>query len=242
MNTSSHGTRLLAAWTWRLMLLSFAAFLFLTISFVGLRRYDWLVCRYSGQGIPSFLLLAAVIGCGRRRLQCPACASACLAPFFTWYLLSDKAPDYFIWCTVLWVVATIWFVFEMTSFIRSCAHEAACEWLEKMSSHTFISLIYLLVVPMAAIVVANIVMLGVPYNAEFWNIAIHSLHADPRYLLPIVWNTFMFFKLCCAAVLAAHMAVRKSFENVQDDTEEEKTKQADDHPQPPPSDQQETPL
>lgn len=212
MNTSSHGTRLLAAWTWRLMLLVFAAFLFLVISFVGLRRYDWLVCRCYGQCIPSLLLLAAVIGCGRRRLQCPACASACLAPFFTWYLLSDKPSDYFIWCAVLWAITTAWFAFEMTGFIRSCAHDAECEWLDKMASHAFVSLIYLLIVPMAAIVVANIVMLGPPWKAEFWNITIFSLHSEPKYLLPIVWNAFMFFKLCCATVLAAQLATRQSFD------------------------------
>ena len=100
------------------------------------------------------------------------------------------------------------------------------------------SLIYLLVVPMAAITVANMVVLGMPTNASFWDATIHSLHATPKYLLPIVWNTFMFLKICCAAVLAAHMAVRQSFDNAQNNAEEEDPQQAG-LPQPPPSDQQE---
>jgi len=215
MNISSQGTRLLASWTWRLMLVSVAAFLFLAISFVGLRRYDWLVCRCYGQCIPSALLLAAVIGCGRRRLQCPACASAALAPFFTWYLASDQPSGHVIWCTVLWSIATAWFAFEMTAFIRSCAHDAECKWLAKMAGNVFISLIYLLIVPMAAISVANMVMLGTPTSTAFWDVTIHSLHDTPKYLLPIVWNAFIFLKICCAAVLAAQLATRQSFDATQ---------------------------
>ena len=125
MNIASNGARLLASWTWRLMLVSAAALLMMVIAFIGLRRYDWLVCQCYGHCIPSVLLLVAVIGCGRKRLQCPACASAAFAPFFTWYLVSDKPSDYFIWCTVLWALATTWFAFEMTGLIRSCAHDAA---------------------------------------------------------------------------------------------------------------------
>ena len=239
MNIASHGARLLASWTWRLMIVSAAALLFLAISFVGLRRYDWLVCQCYGHCIPSALLLAAVIGCGRKRLQWPACASAALAPFFTWYLVSDKPSDYFIWSTVLWALATAWFAFEMTAFIRSCAQDAKCEWLEKMAGYTFMSLIYLLIAPMAAIAVANMVVLGMPTNASFWDATIQSLHATPKYLLPIVWNTFMFLKICCAAVLAAHMATRQSFEEAQNAAAEQQ--QSDnDAPQPPPSDQQES--
>ena len=240
MNIASNGARLLASWTWRLMLVSAAALLMMVIAFIGLRRYDWFVCQCYGHCIPSVLLLTAVIGCGRKRLQCPACASAAFAPFFTWYLVSDKPSDYFIWCTVLWALATTWFAFEMTAFIRSCAHDAACEWLEKMAGHTFISLIYLLIAPMAAITVANMVVLGMPTNASFWDATIQSLHATPKYLLPIVWNTFMFLKICCAAVLAAHMAVRQSFDNVQNTAAEEEDPQQAGLPQPPPSDQQET--
>ena len=239
MNIASNGARFLASWTWRLMLVSAAALILLVIGFVGLRRYDWLICQCYGHCIPSALLLVAVIGCGRKRLQWPACASAALAPFFTWYLLSDKPTDYFIWCSVLWALATAWFAFEMTAFIRSCAHDAECEWLEKMASHTFISLIYLLIVPMAAITVANMVVLGMPTNASFWDATIHSLHASPKYLLPIVWNTFMFLKICCAAVLAAHMATRQSFDEVQNAATGQQ--QSDDEVlQPPSSDQQET--
>ena len=237
MNIASNGARLLASWTWRLMLVSAAAFLLLVIGFVGLRRYDWHVCQCYGHCIPSAFLLAAVIGCGRKRLQWPACAATAFAPFYTWYLVSDKPSDYFIWCSVLWALATAWFAFEMTAFIRSCAHDAECEWLDKMAGHTFISLIYLLIAPMAAITVANRVVLGMPTNASIWDATIHSHHATPKYLLPIVWNSFMFLKICCAAVLAAHMAVRQSFENAQNNTVEEPPA---DSPQPPPSDQQET--
>ena len=240
MNIASNGARLLASWTWRLMLVSAAALLLLVIGFVGLRRYDWLVCQCYGHCIPSALLLAAVIGCGRKRLQWPACASAALAPFFTWYLVSDKPSDYFIWSTVLWALATAWFAFEMTAVIRSCAKDAECEWLDKMAGHTFFSLIYLLIVPMAAITMANMVVLGMPTNASFWDATIQSLHATPKYLLPIVWNTFMFLKICCAAVLAAHMATRQSFDEAQNAAAEQQQLDNDNTPQPPPPDQQET--
>ena len=57
MNIASNGARLLASWTWRLMLVSAAALLLLVIGFVGLRRYDWLVCQCYGHCIPSVLLL-----------------------------------------------------------------------------------------------------------------------------------------------------------------------------------------
>lgn len=209
MNTSDNGAKLLASWSWRLTLLAVAAFLFLVISFVGLRRFDWLICRCYGQCVPSFLLLAALIGCGNRRLQLPACATAFLSPFFSWYLLSDKPSAYFIWCTVCWGGGIIWFLFEMTSFIQSCAKASSCKWLEKMAEHADKFYIYLLIVPLGAIGVANAFVVGSPFQSSFWDAFIQTFHSEPKYLLPIAWNAFVFLKLCCSAVLAVQQVIRR---------------------------------
>lgn len=209
MNTPSQDAQPLASWVWRLTLLTVAAFLFLAISFAGLRRFDWLVCRCYGQCVPSALLPAALIGCGKRRLQLPAVATAFLAPFFTWYLLSDKPSGYFIWCITLWGVAVIWFLFEMASFIQSSAKAADCEWLKKMAARAEKSYIYLLIAPLCAIAVANACVVGSPLAPLFWDVFIQTFHDDPKYLLPIVWNAFIFLKLCCATILAAQQTIRR---------------------------------
>ena len=221
MNTHSQGARLLASWIWRLVLLAVAAFMILVISFAGLRRYDWLICRCYGQCVPFLLIAAITIGCGRRRLQWAACAAAALAPFFTWYLLSDSPSPYFTWCTVLWMASAIWFAFEMNKFIRSLAQDTGCDWLVKICKRVGMSLAYLLLVPICAFVVANTVLNGSPLDAIFWNLSIQSLHETPKYTLPFVWNAFIFFKLCCSAVLASQMTIRRQFVSRQSDHQQE---------------------